>query len=193
MLVILESTTYPGTTDELLLPMFETRRTAKSARTSSCASRRSASIRATRSSRPGIFPRSSAASRRRARRSGALFYCAGARKSGAGQLDARRRDGEAAREHVPHDQHRPGERDRADVRSHGHQRVGSDRRRGHQAVRLHAVLSRAPAWAATAFRSTRSISRGRPSRRASRRVSSSWPATSTARCRISSSTRSRTR
>ena len=51
----------------------------------------------------------------------------------------------------------------------------------------------ARAWVATAFPSTRSISRGRPSRRASRRASSNWPATSTARCRISWSTRCRTR
>ena len=55
---------------------------------------------------------------------------------------ARRRDGEAAGEHLPHDQHRAGERNGADVRSHGHQRLGSDRRGGDQALRLHAVLSR---------------------------------------------------
>ena len=60
----------------------------------------------------------------------------------AGQFDARRRDGEAAREHVPRGQHRPRERDRADVPQDGHRRVGSDRRREDQAVRLHAVLSR---------------------------------------------------
>ena len=50
----------------------------------------------------------------------------------------------------------------------GHQRVGSRRRRGDQAVRLHAVLSRARAWAGTAFRSTRSICRGRSKRSASK-------------------------
>ena len=50
-----------------------------------------------------------------------------------------------------------------------------------------------PGWAATAFRSIRSIFPGKPSRPASKRASSSWPATSTARCRTSSSTRFRTR
>ena len=46
--------------------------------------------------------------------------------------------------------------------AHGHRRVGSDRRGEDQAVRLHGVLSRAPASAATAFPSIRSICRGRP-------------------------------
>ena len=106
-----------------------------------------------------------------------------------GQLDARRRDGEAAREHVPRGEHRPGQRDRADVPQDGHRRVGSDRRGEDQAVRLHAVLSRARASAATASRSIRSICRGRRGRAASSAASSSWPARSTARCRSTSSQR----
>ena len=126
-------------------------------------------------------------------RNGTPVLRAGAGARGAGQFHAGGRDGQAAGKHLPHDQHRAGQRDRPDVRPHGHQRVGSDRRRGHQAVRLHAVLSRAPGWAATAFRSIRSIFPGRPSRRASRRASSNWRATSTARCRTSWWTRSRTR
>ena len=52
LLVILESTTYPGTTDELLLPTFEKLGLQGRARTSSCASRPSASIPATRCTRP---------------------------------------------------------------------------------------------------------------------------------------------
>ena len=44
----------------------------------------------------------------------------------------------------------------------------------------------APGWAGTAFRSTRSTSRGKLARRASRRGSSSWPARSTERCRTTS-------
>ena len=59
----------------------------------------------------------------------------------AGQLDARRRDGQAAREHVPRRQHRAGQRDRADVPQDGHRRLGGHRRGQDQAVRLHAVLS----------------------------------------------------
>ena len=50
----------------------------------------------------------------------------------------------------------------------------------HQAVRLHAVLSRARASAATASRSIRSTCRGRRGRTASSAASSSSPATSTA-------------
>ena len=43
-------------------------------------------------------------------------------------------------------------------RPHGHRRLGGDRRRRDQAVRLHAVLPRARASAGTASRSTRSTS-----------------------------------
>jgi UDP-N-acetyl-D-glucosamine dehydrogenase len=45
------------------------------------------------------------------------------------------------REHVPHDQHRLGERARNHVRPHGHQCLGGHRCGGHEAVRVHAVLS----------------------------------------------------
>ncbi len=75
----------------------------------------------------------------------------------AGLVDGRRGDGEAAREHLPRRQHRDGQRARADVPPDGHRRLGSDRRRQDEAVRLHAVLSRARDWAGTASRSTRSI------------------------------------
>ena len=51
----------------------------------------------------------------------------------------------------------------------------------------------APAWAAIASPSIRFIFPGKPSRPASRRASSSWPAISTARCRTSWWTRFRTR
>ena len=131
------------------------------------------------STRRGTFRRSSAASGRRAPRRRAR--CTGDRRrhGRAGQLDARRRDGQAAREHVPRREHRPRQRDRADVPQDGHRRLGSDRRGEDQAVRLHAVLSRARAWAATASRSIRSTCRGRRGRTASSAASSSWPARST--------------
>ena len=48
-----------------------------------------------------------------------------------------------------------------DLRAHGHRRLGSHRRGQDEAVRLHAVLSRARALAGTASRSTRSTCRGR--------------------------------
>ena len=73
MLVTLESTTYPGTTEEIVLPILE-RAGCRWARTSSSRSPPSASIRATPSTRPGTRPRSWAASRRAAPRSRWLFY-----------------------------------------------------------------------------------------------------------------------
>ena len=50
---------------------------------------------------------------------------------------------EAAREHLPRREHRPRQRAEGRLRPHGHQRLGSHRRGQHEAVRVHAVLSRA--------------------------------------------------
>jgi UDP-N-acetyl-D-glucosamine dehydrogenase len=108
MLVILESTTYPGTTDELVLPML-TKSGLKWAAISSCAFRRSASTPAIRNTRPPTFPKWWAAARRPAPKWAA---CSTRRRwrRGAGQFHAGGRDGEAAGKHLPHDQHRAGER-----------------------------------------------------------------------------------
>ena len=62
---------------------------------------------------------------------------------------------QAAREHVPARQHRAGQRARDVRRRPRHRHLGGDRRRVHQAVRLHALHARARASAATACRSTR--------------------------------------
>ena len=104
----------------------------------------------------------------------------GDRDDRAGELDARRRDGEAAREHVPRGEHRPGQRARADVRPDEHRRLGSDRGGARPSRSASCRSTRARASAATASRSIRSTCRGRRSRAASSRGSSSWPATSTA-------------
>ena len=85
---------------------------------------------------------------------------AGHRADRAGLLDADGRDGQAAGEHLPGRQHRPGQRDGDHVRQAGPRRVGGDRSRRDQALRLHEVHARARAWAATAFRSTRTTCRG---------------------------------
>ena len=79
----------------------------------------------------------------------------------AGVVHRGRRDGEAAREHLPQRQHRAGQRDRAHVQRPQDQRLGGHRRRQDQAVRLHGVLPRARARAGTASRSTPSTCRGR--------------------------------
>ena len=140
-LVILESTTYPGTTDEVVQPMLEARRAA-----GGCRLLPRVLARAGRSGQRAIHHEEHPEGRRRRRpcerRGGVGALRVGRVERRAGQLDARRRDGQAAREHVPRGQHRPRERDRADVPPHGHQRLGSDRGGQDQAVRLHAVLSR---------------------------------------------------
>ena len=161
MLVILESTTYPGTTEEARAADPRDARPAKSARTSSWRSRPSASIRATATTRPGTCPRSSAASTPDLHRSGAVLYGAAIDDRGAGQLAARGRDGEAAGEHLPRRQHRPRQRDGADVRQAGHRRVGSDRRRRPPSRSASCRSIRARASAGTASRSIRSTCPGR--------------------------------
>ena len=86
---------------------------------------------------------------------------------------------EAAREHLPLGQHRPRQRALPALRPARDRRLGGDRRRLDQAVRLHALRARPRGWAATACRSTPSTS---PSRRASTTStpsSSSSPARST--------------
>ena len=117
-LVILESTTYPGTTDELILPDARAHRAqgrqgllprllARARRPGQPASTRRSNI-------PkvvgGVTP---ALHRGRGRRSTAQPL----ETRRAGLLDAGRRDGEAAREHLPQRQHRPRQRARADVRA----------------------------------------------------------------------------
>ena len=157
---------------------------------SSSPSRPSASIRATRRSRRTTCRRSSAASRRRARQLAAGALRHGDRDDRPGQLHARRRDGEAAREHVPRGEHRPGQRARADVRPHGHRRLGSGRSGEDEAVRLHGLLpGPRPRRPLHPDRSVLPVVEGE-AERASIRASSSSPATSTAACRTTSSTRS---
>ena len=68
-LVSLESTTYPGTTEEEIVPRIEKRGPQGRPATSSCVSRPSAKTRATRTSRRTRSPRSAAAPRRLASRS----------------------------------------------------------------------------------------------------------------------------
>ena len=79
------------------------------------------------------------------------------RHRGAGLVAARRRDGQAAREHLPGRQHRARQRGGADVPRPRRRCLGGHRGRQDEAVRFHAVLPGAPASAATVFRSTRTI------------------------------------
>ena len=174
-LVILESTTYPGTTDEVVKPALE----AKGLKAGvdfylAFSPERVDPGNPTYQTKniPKVVGGYDDASTEVAQ----LFYQTGGRHGRAGQLDPRRRDGQAAGEHVPRREHRHGERAGADVPSDGHRRLGGDRRGQDQAVRLHAVLSRGLDSAGTASRSTRSTCPGRRSSSTSRRGSSSWPA-----------------
>ena len=146
-LVVLESTTYPGTTDEELLPAFEASRPALRPRLlpGLLAGARGPGQpdlphqehpQGRRRGEPGLAPSWRRRSTRR--RSTRSVPVSSARGGGVDQ---------AAREHLPLGQHRPGQRAEDDLRPHGHRRVGGHRGRQDQALRLHAVLSRARAWA----------------------------------------------
>ena len=74
MLVILESTTYPGTTDEVVLPFLSNNLVFKVGKISSYVSRLNASIRATRLSRPSTPPRWSEAITPACTEMGELFF-----------------------------------------------------------------------------------------------------------------------
>ena len=182
---MLESTTWPGTTREILQPILEQGSGLKAGVDFHLAmspervdpGREDWTTKTTPKVVGGITPECTDGRGRRVPR--------GARH-GARGLDARRgRADEAAREHLPRRQHRARQRARAALRPHGDRRLGGDRRRGDEAVRVRLVQARARASAATASRSTRSTSPGRRASSTSRRASSSWRARSTTTCRTS--------
>ena len=111
-------------------------------RTSSWLFRRSALTPATSNMSWRTRPRWSAASRRHVVKSRVALYGDGHRADRAGLLHAGGRDGQAAGKHLPRRQHRPGQRSGHHVRQAGPRRLGGDRRRGDQALRLHEVHSR---------------------------------------------------
>ena len=140
-LVVLESTTYPGTTRERMAPMLEESGLVAGRdfnlafspervdpgphrlHAAQHAEGRRRPDRGVRRPRRGALPRASATDRPR--------------------LDARgRRADQAAGEHLPLGQHRAGQRDGDAHRSHGHRHLGGRRRRRDQALRLHALRAR---------------------------------------------------
>ena len=179
MLVILESTTYPGTTDEVVQPMLEASG-LKAGKDFFLAFSPERVDPGNPTFQTHNVPKVVGGLTPDVHRAGERALRHGDRHRRAGELDARRRDGQAAREHVPGGEHRPGQRAGADVRPDEHQRLGSGRR-GDAPSRSGSWRSTPdPGSAATASRSTRSTCRGRRSRAASIRGSSSWPDTSTA-------------
>ncbi len=184
-LIILESTTYPGTTDEVVQPILEAKG-LKAGRDFYLAF----SPERVDPGQPALSDQEHPEGRRRHQRDSTdvavAFYGQVMDTVVPVSSHARRRDGEAAREHLPRRQHRPGQRAGADVPPHGPRRVGSDRRRQDQAVRLHAVLPGPGPGRPLHPDRSRSTCRGRRSSSTSRRASSSSPASSTARCPNSS-------
>src|SRR4029450_2597885 len=137
-LVVLESTTYPGTTQEILLPRFQTRGLVAGRDVFIAFSperidpgNRRWTVRDIPKGVGGV----PGAGRGRA----GARACREPGRAGLGTGD--RRDGETLREHVPFGQHRAGQRVRDHVPPAGLVSVGSDCRRVDQAVWLHAVLS----------------------------------------------------
>ena len=143
-LVVLESTTYPGHHRRAAAPdprgVGAARRRAA---TSSSATRPSASTPATREWTFVNTRRSCRASTPRRSSVVEAFYGALVDKIVPVALDRRGRAREAAREHVPAREHRARQRAR-DVRPRPRRRhLVGDRRRGDEAVRLHALHARA--------------------------------------------------
>ena len=136
-LVVLESTTYPGTTREDVLPLLALGRASRSARTSTWPSRPSASTRAAPTGRRRRRPRSSAAITEACTERGLRALRAGARHRHRRLLAGGRRADQAPREHLPLGQHRARQRARAALRPHARGRLGGRRGRRHEALRVH--------------------------------------------------------
>ena len=128
MVIVLESTTYPGTTREVLLPLLLRARPRRSARTSSSRSVRSGSIPATRLSddQHAEGRRRHHAGVHRGRHRPLLDLH---REHRRGLVTRGRGAGQAAREHLPLGEHRARQRDGDRLRQARRRRLGSDRRR----------------------------------------------------------------
>ena len=145
----------------------------------------SGSTRATRRTACATPPRSSAATRRRAPRRAAAFYGRFVDTVVRGQGHPRGRDGQAAREHLPPRQHRPGQRDGAVLPRARHRPLGRHRLRARPSRSASRRSTPARASAVTASRSTRTTSSYNVRRSsATRSGSSSWPRRSTPDARL---------
>ena len=148
-LIVLESTTYPGTTEEIVVPLLEK---GNPPRPESRARRRRAGIHVAfsperedpgndtvaRHDIPKVVGGCGPVALELGRR--ALRDHLSPRRSGQQPLG--RRDDQAAREHLPLRQHRPGQRTQAALHAHGHRHPRGDRRGEDQALRLPGLLSR---------------------------------------------------
>ena len=124
-LLILESTTYPGTTDELVLPMLERPGLKVGEQFFLCFSPERVD--------PGNPPVSHREHPQGCgwnypglHQVGRFVLFAGDPAGCSGELNSGGGNGQAAGKYLPHDQHWLGERNGADVRPNGHQRLGSN-------------------------------------------------------------------
>jgi UDP-N-acetyl-D-glucosamine dehydrogenase len=136
----LESTTYPGTTDEELKPRIESRGFKVGEDYYLCFSPERED--------PGnpnfvtrTIPKICGGCTQACLQAGPGALRPGDRQGRFRELDPRRGNDQAAREHPPLGEHRPRQRDEDHLRSHGHRRARGDPRRGDQAVRLRALLA----------------------------------------------------
>ena len=152
-LIVLESTTYPGTTEELVLPILE----ANGLRCPIAHGPDAEHIVtdfflafSPEREDPGNkqfglaqIPKVVGGVNPPSGRAAQALVRSGRVACRAGQFDARGGDGQAARKYLSLREYRAGERAEAAGPAHGHRYLGSDRCRGHQTLRLHALLSRA--------------------------------------------------
>ncbi len=151
-LIVLQSTTFPGTTTGPFRTVLEGVGAGRRARLRPRVRARSVSTRAIPPAPRRTVPRLVGGSTPAATARAAALLGRINDRVIAPLLARRRRDGEAAREHVPQRQHRVRQPARAPVRADGARRVGGHRRRGHQAVRVHALHARSRRRRATASR-----------------------------------------
>ena len=163
--VILESTTYPGTTEELVGPILEDGSGLAAGQTSTSATAPSASTRATRPGPLENTPKVVSGVDDASLAAVQGFYDRLVEQTVPVASPQGGRAHQAAREHLPPRQHRAGQR-AGDVRHRPrHRRVGGHRRRLDEAVRLHAVHAGPRRRRALPARSTRRTCRGGSSAR----------------------------
>ncbi len=181
--VVLESTTYPGTTEELVKPILE----EMSGLLAGPDFHLGYSPERIDPGNPtwGFVntPEGRLRHRRRLAGRGRRLLRLARRPHRARRRPQGSRADQAAGEHLPARQHRPGQRAGHVRRRPRHRRLGGHRRRQHQAVRLHALHPRARRRRPLPARSTRrTCPGGCAARSATRSGSSSWPTTSTTTC-----------
>ena len=189
--VVLESTTYPGTTEELMVPLLEAGSGLQAGRDFSVGYSPERIDPGNHVWKFGNTPKIVSGHRRGVARQGRRVLRLDRRDRGAGRRDEGRRALEAAREHVPPRQHRPRQRAGRVRRRARHRHLGGDRRGRDEAVRVHEVhAGPGRRRALPADRSELPVVDGSPHGSVVRSGSSSWPTTSTSTCRTTSSSAS---